>query len=54
MAINSQLLVCKVSWDKLYTIPTLRVGPDFLVLALFKSFRNKGTTYSNHTRVANN
>jgi hypothetical protein len=24
------------------------------ILALFKSFRKKGPTYTNHTRVANN
>jgi hypothetical protein len=30
------------------------VIPYFQVLALIKSFRKKGTSYSNHTRVANN
>jgi hypothetical protein len=56
VAINSQLLVCKASKGRAlyYDKPALRVSPYFQVLALFKSFRNKGTSYSNHTRVANN
>jgi hypothetical protein len=34
MAINSRLLACKASWDKLYIYdkPTLRVDPYFQVL----------------------
>jgi hypothetical protein len=30
------------------------VSPYFQVLALFKSLKKKNTSYSNHTRVANN
>jgi hypothetical protein len=30
------------------------VGPYFQILPLFKSFRKKGATYTNHTRVINN
>jgi hypothetical protein len=38
----------------LYAKPALEMGSYFHVLALFKTFRKKGVTYTNHTRVANN
>jgi hypothetical protein len=55
IAINSRLQYARLHGKALYYAkPTLRVSLYFQILALFKSFRKKGTSYSNHTRVANN
>jgi hypothetical protein len=43
-----------MGWALYYAKPALKVHPYFQILALFKSFRKRGASYSNHTRVAHN
>jgi hypothetical protein len=55
VVINNQLLACKAIGEQhyLYVKPTLRVGPYFHVLAIFKSFKTISYYPINQAGVAN-